>query len=181
MSQLSDAELSHTALDWTVSEWLNTPPGFSVHDLRGRVVVAAAFQMLCPGCVDQTIPQLKRVAASFRREEVAVVGLHSVFEHHDAMTPTALRAFLHEYRVSFPVAIDRPDDSGGPIPQTMHRYGMQGTPTLLVYDARGRVRRTTLGHVPDMQLAIEVTHLLHEAGPEAGADVVCDDLTCRLA
>lgn len=156
------------ALDWTVSEWLNTPPDFTPDDLAGRVVLAAGFQMLCPGCVDQTIPQLKRADSLFPSDQVAVVALHTVFEHHDVMTPNALRAFLHEYRVSFPVAIDTPDPAGGRIPITMGRYQMQGTPTILLYDQNGQLRRQTFGHVPDLELGFQVGQLLSPAPTPTG-------------
>jgi hypothetical protein len=68
------------------------------------VVVACAFQMLCPGCVSHAIPQLKAVYELFAPLGAVVVGLHTVFEHHEAMTTTALRAFLHESSVRIVVA-----------------------------------------------------------------------------
>lgn len=163
------------APEWSVSEWLNAPyPAFGVDDLQGRVVVAAAFQMLCPGCVEHTIPQLKRARALFPADEVAVVALHTVFEHHEAMTPVALRAFLHEYGVTFPVAIDRPDPGGGPVPTTMARYGLQGTPTTLLLDRSWRLRHSALGHLSDLRLGWEVARLLRQEPAEARcADGVC--------
>ena len=76
------------------------------------MVVACAFQMLCPGCVSHAIPQLKAVHELFAPLGAVVVGLHTVFEHHEAMTTTALRAFLHEYRVRCPVGVDAPAEDG---------------------------------------------------------------------
>jgi hypothetical protein len=149
------------APEWQVSEWLNTPQPLSLEGERGRVVVACAFQMLCPGCVAHAIPQLREVHALFSPMGVTVLGLHTVFEHHAAMTPVALRAFLHEYRIACPVGIDAPGESGDPLPQTMRRYRMQGTPTLLLYDRDGRLRRQTFGHVPDLQLGAEIAALLN--------------------
>ncbi|QCW49324.1 TlpA family protein disulfide reductase [Nocardioides dongxiaopingii] len=174
--------------DWTVSRWFNTDhTGFSTHDLDGRVVLAAAFQMLCPACVEHTVPQLRKAAALFPAEQVAVVGLHTVFEHHDAMTSAALQAFLHEYRVHFPVAVDAPAIDGGAVPVTMARLSLQGTPTVMLYDRSGRLRRQTLGHLSDMQLGAEITRLGAEpAGPsldpalaEPAAGPGCDDVGCR--
>lgn len=157
------------APDWDVAQWLNTDRPLDLPALRGRVVVAAAFQMLCPGCVEQTIPQLRRAHALFPPDEVTVVGLHTVFEHHEAMGPVALAAFLHEYKVAFPVGVDAPGQSGDAIPSTMRRYGMQGTPTLLLIDRAGRLRRLTFGHVPDLQLGAEVMALMREEAPVAGS------------
>ncbi len=147
------------------AEWLNAPDAFSLSALRGRVVVIEAFQMLCPGCVSHGLPQAKAIHQIFPAADVAVIGLHSVFEHHDAMTPTALRAFLHEYRIPFPVAIDAPDDTG-PLPRTFKAFGLQGTPTLLICDRQGTLRAHHFGQVHDMVVGAEIATLL--AQPPTG-------------
>lgn len=148
------------APEWRVTEWFNTPEPLTLAKLRGRVVMVCAFQMLCPGCVSEGLPQAKRVAQLFRREDVEVVGLHTVFEHHEAMRPVALRAFLHEYRIAFPVGVDEPDGAG--LPHTMRAYGMEGTPTTLLIDRQGDLRRRVLGHLPDLQLGAEIMALMRE-------------------
>ena len=79
-----------------VSQWFNTPEAITLTSLKGKVIVLEAFQMLCPGCVAHGIPLAQRVAAAFPKDQVAVLGLHTVFEHHDAMTPVSLQAFLLE-------------------------------------------------------------------------------------
>src|SRR5690606_25345550 len=109
------------APEWRVAQWFNASPSLTLESLRGKLVVLEAFQMLCPGCVSHGLPQAKRVRETFPSDRVAVVGLHTVFEHHDAMRPEALRAFLHEYGIQFPVGIDQPGEHG-PIPQTMQAY-----------------------------------------------------------
>lgn len=157
------------APSWRISEWLNTPAPLDLEAQRGRVVVACAFQMLCPGCVSRAIPQLKAAHELFAPLGAVVVGLHTVFEHHEAMTTTALRAFLHEYRVGCPVGVDAPAVDGGPIPQTMAAYRMQGTPTLLLIDRTGRLRRQQFGHLHDLQLGAEIMQLLLESSDAAGA------------
>ena len=149
---------------WRISEWLNTTKALDLEAQRGHVVVACAFQMLCPGCVSHAIPQLKAVYELFAPLGALVVGLHTVFEHHEAMTTTALRAFLHEYRVRCPVGVDAPAEDGTPIPQTMAAYRMQGTPTFLLIDRSGRLRRQIFGHVPDLQFGAEIMQLLSEPG-----------------
>ena len=78
------------APDWGVDTWFNTPGPLALGDLRGKVVVLEAFQMLCPGCVAHGLPQAGRVHELFPPDAVAVVGLHTVFEHHAAMTPVSL-------------------------------------------------------------------------------------------
>jgi hypothetical protein len=116
--------------------------------------VLVAFQMLCPGCVEHGLPQAKRLRERFNPTQVAILGLHSVFEHHDVMTPAALEAFQHEYKWPFPIAIDAPDGKG--IPKTMAAYQMQGTPTMLIFDRAGRLRRHYFGRPDDILIAGEI-------------------------
>ena len=152
---------------WRVSQWFNTDDEPGVESLRGRVIVLEAFQMLCPGCVSHGLPQAQRVRDTFPEDRVAVVGLHTVFEHHQAMTPTALEAFIHEYRIGFPVGVDESGD--GPIPRTMRAYAMQGTPTLVLIDAAGMLRGQSFGQVSDLALGARIATLLAEAGAERSA------------
>ncbi len=152
---------------WTIAHWLNTPAPLSLESLRGRAVLAVAFQMLCPGCVSVGLPQALKARATFRDEDLVVVGLHTVFEHHEAQgSAAALKAFLHEYRIGFPVGIDA-QDAGGPV--TMRAYGMRGTPTTLLYDRAGRLRMHQFGHVEDMALGASIMLALADAGAEIGA------------
>jgi len=119
------------------SRWFNARAPLTLADLRGKVVVLHAFQMLCPGCVTHGTPQAEKLHRMFATSgEVAVIGLHTVFEHHAAMTEVALEAFIHEYRLTLPVAVDWPGEDD-PIPRTMRRYGMRGTPTTIVIDRSG--------------------------------------------
>ena len=149
---------------WQTTDWFNTPEPLALDKLRGRVVVLHAFQMLCPACVTQAIPQAQRIAELFAGAPLTVVGLHTVFEHHDAMKVESLRAFLHEYRVRFPVGVDAPGLNGDPIPQTMRAYAMQGTPTTVLIDAEGRLRRQVFGRHEDLVLGADLQKLLLEAG-----------------
>ena len=48
---------------------------------------------------------------------------------------------------------------GKGVPKTMASYSMQGTPTLLVFDRQGRLRRHYFGQVEDMRLAAEIMGL----------------------
>ena len=164
------------APEWRTTEWFNAPDPLSLAALRGRIVMLTAFQMLCPGCVANSLPQAQRVAATFKSSDVAVIGLHSVFEHHDAMGPNALRVFLHEYKIGFPVGVDEPDGTNFPL--TMRTYGFQGTPTTILFDRDGQLRRHVFGHIPDLQLGAELMALICEGLPQdgtitSGTDGVC--------
>lgn len=150
------------APDWDIEDWLNTTAPITQRHLLGKVIVLGAFQLLCPGCVQQSIPQWRNVHTLFDKNDVAMIGLHTVFEHHEAMGKATLKAFLHENRISFPVGIDRPQMPGNPLPVTMERYGMQGTPTTILIDKQSRLRRQIFGHVPDLQLGAEIMALVSE-------------------
>ena len=97
-----------TAPELQVAQWFNAPAPITLSALRGKVVAIEAFQMLCPGCVSHGLPQAQKLRKIFPEEHLVVLGLHTVFEHHAAMTPVALQAFLHEYRIGFPVGVDMP-------------------------------------------------------------------------
>jgi hypothetical protein len=148
------------APDWSVSRWFNAD-ALSLESLRGRPVFLHAFQMLCPGCVQHAVPQSLKVAEAFARTDLAVVGLHTVFEHHHAMGPEALAVYLHENRIRYPVGVDA-HEAGQDIPMTMRAYAMQGTPTLVLVDRRGRIRRQHFGLVEDLRLGAELATLLAE-------------------
>ncbi len=143
------------------SQWFNASEPVTLASLRGKVVVIEAFQMLCPGCVTHGLPQVQKLRRVFPEDHVAVLGLHTVFEHHAAMPPVSLEAFLHEYKVTFPVGVDTPS-SDGPIPHTMAAYGMRGTPTLLLIDRTGHLRQHYFGQVEDMALGAQVALLMGE-------------------
>ena len=147
----------------SVDRWCNTSRPLTLAGLRGSVVAIEAFQMLCPGCVSHGLPQAQRLARTFG-DELTVIGLHTVFEHHAAMTPVSLEAFLHEYRIDFPVGVDRHED-GDPTPVTMRRLGLRGTPSLVLVDRRGRMRAHHFGQVDDLTLGALVARLLDEEAP----------------
>lgn len=144
-----------TAPELLTDGWVG--PEQSLADLRGNVVMVETFQMLCPGCVTGGLPQARKVAAHF--PGVKVIGLHTVFENHHAMQRPALEVFLSEYAIGFPVGIDRHVE-GDPIPETMRRYGLQGTPSTLLIDREGRLRLSAFGTLDDLVLGAHLGQLL---------------------
>ena len=134
-----------------VSRWFNTKEPLTLAALRGRPILLHTFQMLCPGCVAHAIPQAQKIHGMLRNTDLAVVGLHTVFEHHDAMTPVSLEAFIHEYRITFPVGVDMASEPG-PIPKTMAAYGLRGTPSTVLIDRQGFIRHHGFGQEDDVSL-----------------------------
>lgn len=142
-------------------QWLNSRHDISLPSLQGRVVMICAFQMLCPACVELGLPQAKRVRALFSEKDLVVLGLHTLFEHHSAVTQATLEAFLYENRIGFPVGTDRPGENS-PIPKTMQAYNLQGTPSTILINKQGQITRQQLGHIPDLQLGAEIMALIAE-------------------
>ncbi|MBK6295207.1 MAG: redoxin domain-containing protein [Rhodoferax sp.] len=140
---------TESAPELQVSEWINADQPLTLKNLRGRIVVLHAFQMLCPGCVQHGIPQAKKIHDAFDRKDLVVLGLHTVFEHHSVMGPDALKVFMHEYRIPFPVGVDAAH-VGSDIPLTMQAYGLRGTPSLIVIDRSGCIRLNHFGQVDDL-------------------------------
>ena len=158
-----DAAQAQLLPEWQVAQWLNTEQSMSLADLRGQVVLIHAFQMLCPDCVMHAIPQARKAHEPYGEQGAAMIGLHTVFEHYDAMQPHALAAFIYEYGLRFPGGVDAPSADDQPVPRTMARWGLQGTPTTLVVDRQGRLRLRHFGHVPDLPLGAILGRLLSEA------------------
>ena len=152
------------APELAIARWFNTGNNPTLADLRGEVVVIEAFQMLCPGCVSHGLPQAQRIQYAFG-DDVTLLGLHCVFEHHDAMTPVSLEAFLHEYRITFPVGVDA-HDPGVTLPITMGRFQLRGTPSLVVIDRAGRLRLNAFGQIDDLAVGAALARLIDEPRPD---------------
>ncbi|HEY2144495.1 MAG TPA: redoxin domain-containing protein [Steroidobacteraceae bacterium] len=149
-----------------VQSWFNTDRPILLAGLRGRVVVLAAFQVLCPNSIATGVPQAQRIYETFAPSDVAVIGLHTTFEHHDAFNTAVLKAFIQEYRLKFPIGLDQPN-ANGPIPHSMERYQMRGTPSLVLIDRHGMVRKHTFGGVDDLRLGAEIGALTQESAASA--------------
>jgi hypothetical protein len=161
LAQLMTTPANH-APELLVQTWFNTDRPLLLAGLRGRVVVLSAFQVLCPNSISSGIPQAQRIYETFAPSDVTVIGLHTTFEHHDAFTPSVLKAFIHEYRLKFPIALDQPNPTS-PIPHTMDRYKMRGTPSLILIDRHGMIRKHAFGPVDDLRIGAEIGALTQEA------------------
>jgi peroxiredoxin len=150
------------APELVVQTWFNTDRPLTLTTLRGRVVVLVAFQVLCPNSVASGIPQARRIHETFEPSDVAVVGLHSTFEHHEAYSLAVLKAFIHEYRLKFPIALDSAN-AASPIPHTMDRYNMRGTPSLVLIDRQGLIRKHAFGAADDLRIGAEIGALTQES------------------
>lgn len=149
------------AKEFVIDKWVNARPDYHLDLSSDKIKIIHVFQMLCPGCVYQGIPQTVELYQKFNSNDVEVVGLHSVFENHHVMTPEALDVFIKEWRLPFPVAIDKRLE-GEWMPETMKAYHFQGTPSLLIIDHKSDVRLNHFGHLDQEQLEAFIQRLINE-------------------
>ena len=149
---------------WHTTVWLNSDAPLGLDSLAGgsscctrsRCCAPAAWRMPCRR------PGGWRNCSPTSRSSSSVCT--PVFEHHEAMGLPSLRAFVHEYRIRYPVGVDMPSTDGQPIPRTMLAYEMQGTPTTVLIDAQGRLRWQQFGVHDDLLLGAQIATLLGEVG-----------------
>ena len=141
------------APEWEVERWWNGEASLAA--LRGRVILLVAFQLRCAGCIRYALPQAQ--AISQQQPDVAVIGLHTVFEDHAANGADALTTYLTQNEIRFPIGVDRRGI-------TLERYGLQGTPTTVLIDRQGHRRLQRLGPVADAELAAALRLLRDEPG-----------------
>ncbi|MGJ7042037.1 thiol-disulfide isomerase/thioredoxin [Shinella sp. BE166] len=179
---MSQPDARPLAPELAVSAWFNTPGPLTLQGLRGRPVFLHSFQLLCPGCVAQAIPQVQRIERVFAHTDLQVIGIHTVFEHHAAMSPVTLQAFLHEYRLKSPVAVDLAEE-GSDIPVTMRRFGLRGTPSSVLIGRDGTILHQVFGVEDDIAVGARIAMALADpvpvrAGETADADDGCADGRC---
>jgi hypothetical protein len=68
--------------------------------------------------------------------------------------------------LKFPIALDQPN-AAGPIPHTMERYKMRGTPSLVLIDRQGSVRKHAFGAAEDLRIGAEIGALTQESAAPA--------------
>ena len=144
-----------------IDTWLNTDKDIHLSELKGKAVVIYVFQMLCYGCVHFSIPQLKKLNKVFDKQQLEVLAIHSVFEHHSANNEETLKAFLFENKITVPVGIDA-ENASTSIPKTMSSYRLKGTPSLVLIDKKGFLRRRYFGHLDDIAVGAEIMALIKE-------------------
>jgi thiol-disulfide isomerase/thioredoxin len=150
-----------TPPEFITQRWFNTDAPLTLSALIGKVTVVTAFQTHCPGSLKHGLPQAARMAEAFSSDEVVVIGLNTAFEEHDKQATGAIEAFIRENGYKFPIAKDKPN--GAELPKTMEAYEIQGTPTILIFDRQGRLRRHYLGQVDDFRLGAQIMAFVLEA------------------
>ena len=102
----------------------------SLAKYRGKVLVLDFWYRGCGWCM-RAMPQVKRLAAHYHDQPVAVFGVNNDQDEKDA------RFVVKEMAIVYPVL--RSMDLAG-------RYGVQGFPTLVIIDQEGKVADVHVGY-----------------------------------
>jgi cytochrome c biogenesis protein CcdA/thiol-disulfide isomerase/thioredoxin len=141
--------------------WFNTPGShpLTLKLLRGRVVLVDFWTYTCINCI-RTFPYLKAWDASYRKDGLTIVGVHTpefAFEHDAGNVESAIKRFGLRY----PVAQD--NQMG-----TWNAYGNEYWPADYLIDAKGHVRYAAAGEGDYAQTETAIRALLAQAGRGVG-------------
>ena len=77
------------------------------------------------------------------------------------MTPVSVQAFIHEYWITFAIAVDAPAPDST-VPVAMAAYQMRSTPRGALIDRHSRLRWHRFGQVEDMAVGAAIASLLNK-------------------
>lgn len=104
-------------------------------ELRGQTVVLNFWATWCGPCVEE-MPELQALHDDLHEQGLTVVGVSL-----DDAGPDAVRAFVDEMGITYPIALAADD-----VDQVYG--GVYALPTTYLIDADGRIARRILGIVP---------------------------------
>jgi thiol-disulfide isomerase/thioredoxin len=108
----------------------------TLKDYKGKVVVLDFWYRGCSWCM-RAMPQMKQLAAEFRGEPVAVIGMNT--DRVEADAKFVVDKFGLDYTT---LKVDH---------AAAKKFGVQGFPTLVIVDRQGNVHDLHVGYSPTMQ------------------------------
>ncbi|WP_306323810.1 MULTISPECIES: NHL domain-containing thioredoxin family protein [unclassified Streptomyces] len=157
--------------------WLNTGgTGYTLADLRGRIVVLDFWTFCCINCL-HVLDELRELEEK-HRDTVVIIGVHSPKFVHEAEHAAVVDA-VERYGVEHPV-LDDPELA------TWKQYAVRAWPTLVVIDPEGYVvaQHAGEGHAHAIEKLVEELEAEHAAkgtlrrgdGPYVAPEPVATDL-----
>lgn len=135
---LDDARRFAAIIGKPAADWQATDLDGKQHaleDYRGKVVVLDFWYRGCGWCI-KAMPQVNQLAADFRGEPVAVLGMCTDENEQDA------RLVADKMQLSYPVL------KASGLPQ---KYQVTGFPTLVIVDQQGTLHEVEFGYSPNLR------------------------------
>lgn len=171
------AEIGMPAPKFKISKWVQGL-GTNVNKLKGKVILVEVFQVNCPGCFIYGLP--KAISFHGKFKNLKILGLATAFEDFEINNLENLKKIIKRgevvgetqkvlggigllvndklsYKIPFPVAMDH---VRGEVPKTFTEYRLMGTPSTILIDKKGILRKTIFGQ--DDRLEGLVLNLLKE-------------------
>lgn len=103
----------------------------NLRDYKGQVVLVNFWATWCPPCRAE-MPSMQRLKGILSGQRFAILAVDMGEE------PEAVRAFLREIKVDFPILMDRDGE-------VLRRWKVFAFPTSFVLDPQGRIRYALFG------------------------------------
>ena len=136
---------------YATGTWLNGSA--SPSSLKGKVVIVDVFTFDCINC-KHVVPNLRRLHDEQSASAFTIVGVHAPETPYERDRDNVVKN-LAEQGITWPVRIDN-DFS------VWRAYGVEYWPTQLIFDRRGRLRKTVVGEGQDDVINGMVQNLLNE-------------------
>lgn len=121
-------------------------------DHRGEVVAINYWASWCAPCWQET-PALVRLSHRLGPQGLTIIGV-ALDERSSEEIPPGVNHFIEALHVPYAIAITAP--------MSQMAYGMDGLPTTLLIDRKGRLARTYTGAVREAVFQADVITLLKE-------------------
>jgi len=118
-----------------IAKWFNSP-ALSLAQLRGQIVLVDFWTHACINCL-RTLPHVNRWAATYRKQGLVVVGVHTP-EFAFERSAGNVQAAIKRYGIAHPVAMD--NDYA-----TWRAYDNRYWPAHYLVDGQGRIRYRHFG------------------------------------
>src|SRR3989344_3872904 len=154
-----------------ITGYINSEPGLSLKDLRGKVVLVDFWTYSCINCI-RTIPYLNDWHAKYANDGLVIIGVHAPefeFEKDHGNVRTA----VEKYGIQYPVVQDNDFT-------TWRAYENRFWPHKFLIDSEGYIRYDHIGEGSYAETEEKIVELLKEKNANAklenSSNPIVDDM-----